>query len=73
MVPSGVVQVKVDRRGLDAGFVEWFDDDAAGGDLVADGAVGENHDRRIVVWRLGPRRQRRYTHLVAAAEAALRV
>ena len=41
--PEEAVDVEVDGRRLDAALVERLDHDAAGGQLLADGAVGEDH------------------------------
>ena len=41
------VAVEVDRGRLDRVLVERVDDDAPGGELLADGAVGEDHGRRL--------------------------
>ena len=41
------VAVEVDRRRLDRRLVERIDHDAPGGELLADGAVGEDHRRRL--------------------------
>src|SRR5690606_2297067 len=43
--PEVAVEVQVDGGGLHARAVERVDDDAAGLDLLADGAVGEDHRR----------------------------
>ena len=47
--PEVLVDVEVDRRGLDAALVERVDDDVAGGERLADGAVGENHAGQTIV------------------------
>src|SRR5690606_12459046 len=38
-----LVEPQVDRRGLHARLVQRFDGDAAGGELLADGAVRQDH------------------------------
>ena len=45
-----LVDVEVDRRGLDAALVERVDPDLARVERLADGAVGENHAGQTIVW-----------------------
>jgi hypothetical protein len=47
--PEVPVDVEIDRRGLDAGVVERFDPDMAGGECLAYGAVRENHAGQTIV------------------------
>ena len=41
-----LVQANVDRRGLDQRLVGWVENDAAGGQLLTDAPVGQDHGRR---------------------------
>ena len=45
--PEVLADANIDRRWLHEVVVERFDDDAAGGDLLAKGSVGEDHGRTL--------------------------